>query len=70
MPSPEAIFAIIVFSIIGLAAFRAGKRDAEWKPMVIGMVLMLFPYFISDALWLWVIGGALTLGWFMAASPK
>jgi hypothetical protein len=65
MPSPEAIFAIIVFSIIGLAAFRAGKRDSEWKPMILGVSLMIYPYFITNVWWLWVIGGLLTVGWFV-----
>ena len=65
MPSPEAIFAIVVFSIIGLAAFRAGKREYEWKPMVIGVALMTYPYFISNEWWLWIIGGLLTAAWFV-----
>jgi hypothetical protein len=65
MPTPEAFFAIIVFSIIGLAAFRAGKREGAWKTMLIGVGLMVYPYFVSDAWWLWGIGVALTVGWFM-----
>lgn len=65
MPTPGEIFAIVVFSIIGFGAFRYGKRDGRWQPMVIGMVLMVFPYFVSSGLWLYLIGAALTVGLFI-----
>jgi hypothetical protein len=65
MPSPEAIFAIIVFSIIGFAAFRAGKRDAAWKPMILGVLLMTYPYFVTNEWWLWIVGTLLTVAWFV-----
>ena len=65
MPTPGEIFAIVVFSIIGFGAFRYGKRDGRWQPMVIGMVLMVFPYFVSSGLWLYVVGAALTVGLFI-----
>ncbi len=66
MPSPEAIFAIIVFSIIGFAAYRVGKRDYAWKPMILGITLMIYPYFISNVWWLWIIGALLTAAWFVS----
>ena len=65
MPTPGEIFAIVVFSIIGFGAFRYGKRDGRWQPMVIGMVLMAFPYFVSSGLWLYLVGAALTVGLFI-----
>ena len=64
MPTPEAVFAIIVFSIIGFAAFRSGKREADWKGMVIGVVLMVYPYFVENAWALWLVGIGLTAAWF------
>ncbi len=56
--------ALIIFSVIGMAAFRAGKRDAEPKVLLLGIALMVYPYFISDTLWLWIVGVGLTIGWF------
>ncbi len=51
---------MLLFSIIGLLAFRAGKRDAQPLKLVIGMALMLYPYFVREGLWLWVVGILLT----------
>jgi ABC-type dipeptide/oligopeptide/nickel transport system permease component len=60
LPSPEAIFAMIVFSIIGLSAFRSGKRAVDWKAMVIGIILMVYPYFIDGTIMIWIVGAGLT----------
>ena len=65
MPSPSALFASILFGIIGLAAFMYGKNSMSWKPMVIGVALMVFPYFIAQTWVLYTVGcglcGALVL---------
>jgi len=60
MPSGAALFGSLMFGVIGLAAFLYGKRSALIVPMVLGMVLMAFPYFVSDTWLLYVIGCALT----------
>lgn len=61
MPTPEALFAIIVFSVIGLGAFRSGKIHQRWQSMVIGLTLMLYPYFIPGGFWLYAVGTGLTI---------
>ena len=65
MREPSDLFAMLLFSIIGLLAFRAGKRDAQPMKLVIGMVLMLYPYFVPGSVWLWVVGIALTAALFI-----
>ena len=46
----------LIFGSIGFVAFIYGKRMNLWKPMFLGIGLMVYPYFItSDALML-VIG--------------
>ena len=65
MREPSDLFAMLLFSIIGLLAFRAGKRDAQPLKLVIGMVLMLYPYFVPGSVWLWVVGIALTAALFI-----
>lgn len=55
------IFAGIIFGSIGVVAFLYGKKQSEWKPMVIGIALMAYPYFISNPILQWVIGVLLTL---------
>ena len=60
MPSFANLFAGILFGTVGFAAFLYGKKSARWKPMVIGVVLMVFPYFIEETWLLYVIGIALS----------
>ncbi len=49
-----------IFSIVGWYAFIHGKREKSWRPMVIGIVLMVYPYFVSNTLLAFAIGIALT----------
>jgi hypothetical protein len=46
----------LVFGSIGFVAFIYGKRMHLWKPMLLGIALMIYPYFISDDAILYVIG--------------
>ena len=64
MPEPSDLLAMLVFSVIGIIAFRSAKREAQPVRLVISMVLMVYPYFISSGLWLWVAGIVLTAGLF------
>ena len=50
----------LVFGIIGLAAFRYGKREANIRLMLIGGALMVYPYFVSNTPAMIGIGVALT----------
>ena len=50
----------IVFSAIGFAAFIYGKKNSSWRAMILGGTLMVYPYFITETLGLYVIGTALT----------
>jgi len=43
-----------------LGYFIYGKKQKAVVPLVCGVALMLFPYFVSNALLLVVIGAALT----------
>lgn len=64
MPDPSDLFAMLVFSIIGIIAFRSAKRESQPVRLGISMVLMLYPYFVSSGLWLWIVGIVLTAGLF------
>jgi hypothetical protein len=57
----SGLFAGIVFGGIGLAAFIYGKKQAEWKPMILGIALMGYSYIVpQSAWWQWGIGVSLT----------
>jgi hypothetical protein len=66
LPSGWYLFGAFVFSIVGFAAFRYGKKTASSNAMLIGVALMLYPYFISATWLLYLVGAALcaALYWF------
>jgi hypothetical protein len=49
----------LLFGSIGLGFFIYGKRQKVVVPLVCGLVLIIFPYFISNTLLLVAIGVAL-----------
>ena len=54
-----------VFSSIGLIAFVYGKRMHVWKPMFLGIGLMIYPYFVPNALASYGVGAILTAALFL-----
>lgn len=50
------IMAWLIFSIIGLSAFNYGRKEKNYRALTIGIVLMVYPYFVSSTLWLYVLG--------------
>lgn len=63
--NPSALFGTLLFGAIGLAAFIYGKRMVLWKPLVIGIALMAYPYFVSQTWLLYTVGCVLSLGLFI-----
>lgn len=63
--TPAYLLAVVLFSVIGWLAFRAGKREAQWKTMVLGMALMIYPYFVPGAWLVWGVGVLLTAALFV-----
>ncbi len=59
--TPAKIVAWTLFGAIGFVAFMYGKKNALWRPAVIGVALMAYPYFLSGTWPLYLIGIALTL---------
>ena len=55
------LFASFVFGIIGFAAFIYGKKRSLFKPIIIGIVLMVYPYFIRGIFPLILTGTVLTI---------
>lgn len=51
----------LVFSCIGLGYFMYGKKQKVIVPLVCGLVLMIFPYFIENATLITVIGILLSI---------
>ncbi len=50
----------LLFSGIGYVAFSYGKKMDKLQVMILGGVLMSYSYIVSDTVWMYVIGTALT----------
>ncbi|MCK9614991.1 MAG: hypothetical protein M0R48_05750 [Candidatus Omnitrophica bacterium] len=59
--SAAKIFACFIFSTIGFAVFVYGKKNKLLRPMIIGAALMVYPYFFSETLVIYLVGIALTV---------
>ena len=44
---------------IGMGYFIYGKRQAKFVPLIAGMILCVYPYFVQGVVWLVLIGIAL-----------
>jgi len=55
----------LLFGSIGFVAFVYGKRMHVWKPMLIGLALMAYPYFVENDVVMLAIGVVGTLALFL-----
>jgi hypothetical protein len=58
------ILLAVWFGLIGFAAFRYGRKNSEPRPVVIGIALMVYGYFVTNPWISLAIGSALTLALF------
>lgn len=59
--SLATILLAVLFGLVGFAAFRYGRKNDEPRPLFLGIALMAYGYFVSNA---WVslgIGTILTV---------
>jgi hypothetical protein len=45
-----------IFGIFGLFFLRQGKRQAQFSVVLVGITLLLYPYFIENPFLLWILG--------------
>jgi hypothetical protein len=53
------LFAGLVFSVFGVSIFRTGKREANFRRMMIGVSLLAYGFFFTNPWAAWGIGLAL-----------
>ena len=63
-PLTSTILGWLVFGGIGMIAVGYAKMKEMWQPFVLGVALMIFPYFIPSGAPLWLVGLALTVALF------
>ena len=52
----SGIFAGLIFGAFGMYFLKKGKDDGEVPPIMIGLALLIYPYFIENVFFLWGIG--------------
>lgn len=57
--SVSSLIAGFIFGVIGFWLFKQGKKNVNNPVVVIGMLLMIFPIFVSGAWANWGIGSGL-----------
>ncbi|UJF20604.1 hypothetical protein [Shewanella sp. OMA3-2] len=61
MDSTTMIMWSVLFGAIGMGYFIYGKRQQAIVPLCIGMVLMVFPYFVASVASLVIVGIVLVI---------
>lgn len=56
LPSLAYIIGAILFGLVGMAAWRHGRRTDRPVVKWSGLALMLYPYAVSETWMLWAIG--------------
>ncbi len=51
--------------MIGMVALGYGKKQGYFKPMFIGALLLIYPYFVSNTVAMYCIGVSLTASLFI-----
>ncbi|MDP3544406.1 MAG: hypothetical protein Q8T11_18230 [Elusimicrobiota bacterium] len=59
--SAANIIGNLLFSGLGYVAYSYGRKMDKTKVTIQGGVLMAFSYFISDTVWMYAVGTALTV---------
>ena len=62
LPSPTYLAGAILFGLVGLAAFRRGRKLGRRRTTWLGVALMVYPYAISRTWLLYAVGVALCAG--------
>jgi len=62
LPTPAYIAGALLFGLLGLAAYRYGKRTERPRSKWLGVALMLYPYVVPQTWLMYVIGVVLCAG--------
>ena len=60
LPSPLYILGAVLFGLVGIAAFRRGRKLSRPALTWTGAGLMFYPYVVPQTWLLWLVGAVLT----------
>ncbi len=65
--SPTGLMVMIFFSLVGIVYIRRGKSEGPTSHIIYGIVLLLYPYFVTDLLSMLIVGVAiLAMSYFLS----
>lgn len=64
LPEPFALIGMVMFSLLGFWAVKEGRREANIKQLLLGIVLVGYSYILTETWLVWVIGISLTVAVF------
>jgi hypothetical protein len=64
LPEPLALMGMVMFSLLGFWAVKEGRREANIKQLLLGIVLVGYSYFTSETWLVWALGIGLTVAVF------
>jgi len=56
-----SLMAGFVFGVAGMFFIKAAKREGNFRALMFGIALLLFPYFVENAYLCWTLGIVLTV---------
>ncbi|RYF37807.1 MAG: hypothetical protein EOO25_18450 [Comamonadaceae bacterium] len=59
LPSPTYIAGAILFGLVGMVAWRHGRRTERLRARWLGLALMLYPYAVPQTWLMFSVGAAL-----------
>jgi hypothetical protein len=65
MPSGPTLLIGMLAGVFGVAYFVYGKRQAKLVPLMAGVLLCIYPYFIESVLWMSIVGVLLVVAPFV-----
>ena len=65
LSNPGVLLSAGVISMVGLGVFIHRKKMDDLKALGIGVLLMVFPMFVSSILLMWALAGACVAGLYL-----
>jgi Na+/proline symporter len=55
----SAMAAGFVFGVFGFSFIKHGKKEGNMGRLIMGVILCVYPYFITSPVWTWINGAVL-----------
>ncbi len=70
MDAPWGLFSSIMIGIMGTLIFFHGKKELNFRCLLAGLGLCIFPYFVTSVALMWSITGATMLGLYVTRTDS